>query len=109
MTLITSEQEVIYLQGQLALCTSAHDRLAALCARTNQSRLEALARVKTLEQGLKVIYTTARGDEKSECWTIRKWLDERNIFNDDNAGAERLIAEVCKAALAGTAPTRAVT
>ena len=58
-----------------------------------------LARVTILSAALEVIHTTVRGDEKSECWTIRKWLDERGIFNDDLSGGQRLVEEVCKAVL----------
>ena len=66
-------------------------------------RLKALEAERDLAQGaLKVIYATVRGDEKSECWTIRKWLDKRGLFNDDIQASERLIAMVCKAALAAS-------
>jgi len=44
---------------------------------------------------LKAIRTAVRGDEKSECWTIRKWLDKRGVFNDDLGSVERLIEAVC--------------
>jgi hypothetical protein len=52
-----------------------------------------------LREVLSVILTAVRGDEKGECWTIRKWLDDRDIFNDDLQGSDRLIEEVCKAAI----------
>jgi hypothetical protein len=44
---------------------------------------------------LKVIYTSTRGDEKGEQWTIRKWLNKRGVFNDDIAGSKRLVEAVC--------------
>lgn len=53
-----------------------------------------------LREVLKVILTAIRGDEKSHCWAIRKWLDKRGIFNGDIGGTDRLIEEACKAALA---------
>ena len=59
----------------------------------------ACERCSTLSAALEAIHTTVRGDEKSECWTIRKWLDERGIFNDDLSGGQRLVEEVCKAVL----------
>ncbi len=48
---------------------------------------------------LSVIYTAVRGDEKSECWTIRKWLDERGVFNDDIHGRRRLVEAACVLAI----------
>lgn len=59
--------------------------------------------IETLE-ALKVILSAVRGDEKSECWTIRKFLDDRGVFNDDIGGAARLIEEVCKLVLARAEP-----
>jgi hypothetical protein len=49
---------------------------------------------------LRVIHATVRGDEKSECWTIRKWLDERGVFNDDIQGQRRLVEAACVFAIA---------
>jgi hypothetical protein len=49
-----------------------------------------------LRSALQAIHTTARGDEKGECWTIRRWLDARDVFNGDISGETRLIEEVCK-------------
>lgn len=56
-----------------------------------------IASAPELLSALEAIYTAVRGDEKSECWTIRKWLDERDIFNDDIQGTERLIEMTCRA------------
>lgn len=55
----------------------------------------AKAQLAALTAALRVIHTAVRGDEKSECWTIRKWLDERDVFNDDLGSVERLIEAVC--------------
>lgn len=60
------------------------------------------ARLLTLEQTLRVIQQAMRGDEQAQCWTIRKWLDERDIFNGDIQGRDRLVYEACKAALAAS-------
>lgn len=56
-------------------------------------------RVTELESGLAVILKAVRGDEKSECWTIRGWLDLRDVFNDDMESAPRLVEAVCNALL----------
>jgi hypothetical protein len=73
-----------------------------LLATALQQRDERLATVEqereTMQTALKVIHTAARGDEKRQCWAIRKWLDDRDIFNGDIQGADRLIEEVCNAA-----------
>ncbi len=58
-------------------------------------------RAELLTEALRVIHTTVRGDEKSECWTIRKWLDERNLFHGDIQGTRRLVETVCEWALQG--------
>lgn len=57
------------------------------------------ARRRDLENGLLVILAAVRGDEKSSCWPIRKWLDDRDIFNGDLGSVDRLVEEVCKALL----------
>jgi hypothetical protein len=48
---------------------------------------------------LEAIYAGARGDEHGEYWTLRKWLDDRDIYNGDISSGKRLTEEVCKAAL----------
>jgi hypothetical protein len=58
------------------------------------------ATIASLRSALEVIHKTTRGDEKNECWTIRKWLDERGVFNDDIQGAKRLVEALCAFALA---------
>jgi hypothetical protein len=78
------------------------DDMTATAARLAEHVSQAEARERALREALKAIYTAARGDEKSECWTIRQWLDAHDVFNGDLQGAERLIAEACKAALAAT-------
>lgn len=70
--------------------------IAELIADALAAQREALAAQR---EALQVIHKTVRGDEHSECWTIRKWLDEHGIFNDDIQGGKRLIEECCKAAL----------
>ena len=52
-----------------------------------------------MRRALKAILTTTRGDEKSQCWEIRKFLDANGIYNDDLGSNERLIAEACRLAL----------
>jgi hypothetical protein len=52
-----------------------------------------------LHDALNVIYTAVRGDEKSEWWTLRKYLDDHFVFNDDLQDGPRLIEAVCKHAL----------
>ncbi len=53
-----------------------------------------------LLSALKVIHTAVRGDEKSESWSIRKWLDERSVFNGDINGRQALVEAVCVFAIA---------
>ena len=57
------------------------------------------SRNQALLEALDVIQTAARGDEKSECRTIRKWLDDHGVFNDDIQGTKRLVSTVCAFAL----------
>lgn len=54
-----------------------------------------IAAAPELLSALAVIQMAVRGDEKSECWTIRKWLNDRDIFNDDLQSSDRLIEAVC--------------
>ncbi len=68
---------------------------AEILARAEQAE----AARATAREALRVILKAARGDEHSECITIRKWLDKRGVFNDDISGAERLIAEAARHAL----------
>jgi hypothetical protein len=64
------------------------------------------AEAASLRELVKVIHKTVRGDEKSECWTIRKWLDKHDSFNGDISSSERLIEQACKLALRPVAPER---
>ena len=50
----------------------------------------------TLRRGLEAIYTMCRTDEKGEYWTIRNYLNEHNLYNENLSTPERLIEEVCK-------------
>lgn len=84
------------LQRQLS---EARAEVAQLRADWARDCAVGLAEVTALREALETIYTTMRGDEKSECWTIRKWLDDRDIFNDDIEGPNRLVEELCKALL----------
>ena len=52
-----------------------------------------------LRTALRAIYTAVRGDEKSEYWTLRKYLDKHGVFNDDLQDGDRLIEVVCRLAL----------
>lgn len=61
------------------------------------------SRLSALQTALAAIKTAVRGDEKSECWTIRKWLDEHDVFNDDLSSVERLVDAVVDAILRETA------
>jgi hypothetical protein len=45
---------------------------------------------------LNALYAAARTDEKGQWWPIRKWMDERNIFNDDIQSYQRLSEIVLK-------------
>lgn len=68
----------------------------ARCVEDLRMDRDALAReLATVREAIGVIHTAVRGDHKSECWTIRKWLDERGVFNDDIQSAERLVEAVC--------------
>ena len=53
-----------------------------------------------LRTALQVIHKCVRGDEHAEWWTIRKWLDDRGVFNDDLGSFERIVDAVCVFALA---------
>lgn len=55
-------------------------------------------RCSDFQTAIQALYTAVRTDEHGQWWPIRKWLDERDIFNDDigSGGAERLVEEVCK-------------
>ena len=65
-----------------------------------ESELSRLRAEKTnLDSAIGVIHKAVRGDHKSECWTIRKWLDERGVFNDDIQGSDRLVEAACVFAL----------
>lgn len=48
-----------------------------------------------LIRALEVILATVRGDEKSECWTIREYLDAQRVYHEDLQSADRLIEAVC--------------
>lgn len=56
--------------------------------------------VQEMETVIAAILAAARGDEKSECWTIRRYLDERDVFNEDIQSETRLIEEAAKYILA---------
>lgn len=47
------------------------------------------------------ILQSTRGDSKGEQWTIRRWLNDRGVFNDDIQGSKRLVEAVCKFAFDG--------
>lgn len=44
---------------------------------------------------LRAIHTAVRGDQYSECRTIRKWLDARGQYHEDIGSRERLIEIAC--------------
>lgn len=90
------------------LVSALNDSAAALraCADTQETRREAdalRAALREARTALEAIYASTRGDEHGEWWTIRKWLDDRGIFNADISTGKRIAAEVCKAALAARA------
>lgn len=57
------------------------------------------ARLQDLELALRVIYQAVRGDEKGEYWTLRKYLDTRDVFHGDLSDGDRLVEAVCRVAL----------
>ncbi len=59
------------------------------------------ARNTEFHDAIRVLHTAVRGDEHSQWWSIRKWMDERDIFNDDLGSLERLVEAVCKRLLTG--------
>ena len=67
--------------------------------------IAAALQIEYLTEALKVIHTAVRGDEKSEYWSLRKWLDDRGIFNEDLGRMERLIESVTTCALNGMEKT----
>lgn len=67
-----------------------------LAAALRQLLSDQSATDKELREALEAIYTSARGDEKGQGWAIRKFLDDRDIFNDDIQGTKRLIEMACK-------------
>jgi len=67
---------------------------------------DACAERDRLRAAVTAIHTAVRDDEKGECWTIRRYLDERDIFNDDIQGSDRLVELACEHVLkAATQPT----
>jgi len=65
-------------------------------------RCAAEAERDKLRAAVTAIYTAVRDDEKGECWTIRRYLDERDIFNDDIQGSDRLVELACEHVLSST-------
>lgn len=57
--------------------------------------------ITALRQALRVIHAAIRTDEKGTCNPIRKYLDDRGIYNGNLSGAARLAEEVCQLALNG--------
>lgn len=91
----------IALEGKLVPSLEASYLLVADDLRSAANALSSSRRrEQVLREALDVIHKTVRGDEKSECWTVRKWLDERGVFNDDISGQRRLVEAVCTFALA---------
>lgn len=43
-----------------------------------------------LREGIAALLTAARGDEHGQWWPIRRWMDSRDIFNDDIQAYQRL-------------------
>jgi hypothetical protein len=78
-----------------ARVAAAEASVKTLAARVEQRERHAAF----LRDVLVAIHQTARDDEKGECWTLRRWLDERGVFNDDITGPRRLIAAACAFAL----------
>lgn len=79
------------------------------CVLQLQPLLDALTaerqKVAVLRDALTVIHKTVRGDEKSECWTIRAYMDQQGLFNGDIGSSYRLVELVCSHALGLTAET----
>ncbi len=73
---------------------------AAVVSADNNARWAHAAEVEvtSLREALRVIYTGLRDDKSGEFWSARRWLDERDVFND-NLNGERILLEVAKFAL----------
>lgn len=90
-------QQVAHLGTQL--------RIEIDNAQRAEEAAEALRQAQArLVEALKVIHTSTRGDEHGQQWDIRKWLNERNVFNDDIQSSKRLVEAVCTFALASVDP-----
>lgn len=88
------------VQGHETNCELV-DMLTALrtCDEHAKDMLTLSGQVVELTSALKAIHLAARGDAKGECWTIRKWMDARGMFNDDINGNVRLIEEAANYAV----------
>ena len=47
----------------------------------------------------RAVYQASRTDEKGECWTIRAFLEQRNVYDGSLSGGRRLIEEACRVTL----------
>jgi hypothetical protein len=100
---LSAAEAVAILTGasyQAMMPRAARNQLARLTHACTTYRAADRLRLEIYQSGLQAIYTTARGDEKGECWTLRRWLDAHGLFNDDIQSPLRLIEEACKALLA---------
>jgi len=77
---------------------TAFDIIRALQAQLT----EAERAQQALRAALDAILASTREDAKGEQWTIRKYLDERGVFNSDISSSRRLVAEACQLALTGS-------
>jgi len=66
---------------------------------------KALAYVKAERDELQAlagaILRSVRDDAHGEQWTIRKFLDDRGVYNDNLSGSRRLVEEACKKVIGG--------
>jgi hypothetical protein len=72
------------------------DELEAENMRLNIEVGEFIAAKNATDIALAALYAAARTDEHSQWWPIRKWMDDRGIFNADIEGFQRLAEIVIK-------------
>jgi hypothetical protein len=77
-----------------------HPRAQDLTAGDVVELANLIAYARSLQEAMHAIYQAMRDDEKGEWWTLRKWLNDRGIYNGD-IGDHRLIEEVCRHVLGG--------
>lgn len=64
---------------------------------TERERAEQIA--AELKELVRAILQSTRDDEKSEQWTIRRFLEHRGVYDGNISGSRRLVALACQNAL----------